>query len=72
MEAIEMWRLRRPSWFADTVINFAPEEGAGWSGIVDELLQQIDSTFSMRPMPAICIGQIEDKVGSRASISDST
>lgn len=64
MKALEEWRLRRPMWFADTIINFPLGEGEGWSEIVDELLQQIESIVLPHTMLAIRIGQIKEKAGS--------
>ena len=46
MRAIEEWRLKRPEWFVDAVINFRPNEGDGWSEIVDELLTSIEEALS--------------------------
>ena len=64
MKAIEKWQLKRPNWFADTVINFRPGDGEGWSEIVDDLFQQIEETLAPRARQAFHIGQIKEKIGS--------
>ncbi len=63
MRAIEEWRLKRPEWFVDAVINFRPNEGDAWNEIVDELLTSIEEVLSGTGVE-LRIGQIKEKIES--------
>ena len=64
MKALEVWRLKRPEWFADTVINFRPNEGEGWSEIVGDLLTSIERVLGLGPEVRFRIGQVKEKIAS--------
>lgn len=64
MKALEVWRLKGPEWFADTVINFRPDEGEGWSEIVGAVLTSIERVLGFNPEVRFGVGQVKEKTGS--------